>query len=104
MTPPAARISPPSFPTRRSSDLIHHERGHADYVSTHVINRNSVDPRSRVGRQESGDGSHVAEAAMADARSEEHTSELQSPMYLVCRLLPEKKKHTRRVEPPTDAT
>src|SRR5437762_6161642 len=30
-------------------------------------------------------------------RSEEHTSELQSPMYLVCRLLLEKKKkHTYR--------
>src|SRR5437764_6609617 len=32
-------------------------------------------------------------------RSEEHTSELQSPMYLVCRLLLEKKnpsKHTRQ--------
>src|SRR5437762_10215523 len=28
------------------------------------------------------------------ARSEEHTSELQSPMYLVCRLLLEKKKNT----------
>src|SRR5437763_8542878 len=28
-------------------------------------------------------------------RSEEHTSELQSPMYLVCRLLREKKKTTR---------
>src|SRR5437763_3105229 len=28
-------------------------------------------------------------------RSEEHTSELQSPMYLVCRLLLEKKKTTR---------
>src|SRR5437764_9883257 len=28
-------------------------------------------------------------------RSEEHTSELQSPMYLVCRLLLEKKKHER---------
>src|SRR5437764_14941920 len=28
-------------------------------------------------------------------RSEEHTSELQSPMYLVCRLLLEKKKRTR---------
>src|SRR5437879_10308765 len=28
-----------------------------------------------------------------DARSEEHTSELQSPMYLVCRLLLEKKKN-----------
>src|SRR5437762_10402000 len=30
--------------------------------------------------------------AMAFQRSEEHTSELQSPMYLVCRLLLEKKK------------
>src|SRR5437762_10529148 len=29
------------------------------------------------------------------ARSEEHTSELQSPMYLVCRLLLEKKKKTQ---------
>src|SRR5437879_11504701 len=28
-------------------------------------------------------------------RSEEHTSELQSPMYLVCRLLLEKKKKTQ---------
>src|SRR5437879_9483401 len=28
----------------------------------------------------------------AGERSEEHTSELQSPMYLVCRLLLEKKK------------
>src|SRR5262250_2109010 len=28
----------------------------------------------------------------AGTRSEEHTSELQSPMYLVCRLLLEKKK------------
>src|SRR5437879_8729439 len=29
-------------------------------------------------------------------RSEEHTSELQSPMYLVCRLLLEKKKTKNR--------
>src|SRR5437879_7613446 len=42
------------------------------------------------------------------ARSEEHTSELQSPMYLVCRLLLEKKKtnsdytvNTDEVEVPT---
>src|SRR5438552_10921931 len=28
------------------------------------------------------------------SRSEEHTSELQSPDHLVCRLLLEKKKHT----------
>src|SRR5437764_11066887 len=30
-------------------------------------------------------------------RSEEHTSELQSPMYLVCRLLLEKKKNGIRI-------
>ena len=29
-------------------------------------------------------------------RSEEHTSELQSPMYLVCRLLLEKKKQQKQ--------
>src|SRR5437879_10504989 len=34
-------------------------------------------------------------AAPAPQRSEEHTSELQSPMYLVCRLLLEKKKEAR---------
>src|SRR5437762_11368921 len=32
--------------------------------------------------------------APGNRRSEEHTSELQSPMYLVCRLLLEKKKKT----------
>src|SRR2546430_3190417 len=34
-----------------------------------------------------------------DARSEEHTSELQSQSNLVCRLLLEKKKHTERQAP-----
>src|SRR5437762_10593974 len=33
-----------------------------------------------------------ASAGTDGSRSEEHTSELQSPMYLVCRLLLEKKK------------
>src|SRR5437879_9289342 len=31
-------------------------------------------------------------------RSEEHTSELQSPMYLVCRLLLEKKKKNKKTD------
>src|SRR3712207_8677226 len=34
----------------------------------------------------------------ADLRSEEHTSELQSRQYLVCRLLLEKKKHMKHYE------
>src|SRR5690348_17946337 len=33
--------------------------------------------------------------AMASVRSEEHTSELQSPVHLVCRLLLEKKNKIR---------
>src|SRR5256885_13112879 len=36
----------------------------------------------------------VRRALTARHRSEEHTSELQSPCNLVCRLLLEKKKHT----------
>src|SRR5258708_27256056 len=36
-----------------------------------------------------------ARSASAIARSEEHTSELQSPDHLVCRLLLEKKKQVR---------
>src|SRR5882757_10451541 len=34
--------------------------------------------------------------ALSQARSEEHTSELQSRQYLVCRLLLEKKKKTKK--------
>src|SRR5437762_8416751 len=46
----------------------------------------SATPRSR------------ASSASSDSsgRSEEHTSELQSPMYLVCRLLLEKKKKEQK--------
>src|SRR5690348_17876707 len=36
-------------------------------------------------------------------RSEEHTSELQSPVHLVCRLLLEKKKK-HRISPPARST
>src|SRR5207244_9363275 len=40
--------------------------------------------------------SHVPGARIPQARSEEHTSELQSPDHLVCRLLLEKKKKNRK--------
>src|SRR3712207_7196974 len=39
-------------------------------------------------------GGHVARLLRLGHRSEEHTSELQSRQYLVCRLLLEKKKKT----------
>src|SRR5258707_10322356 len=38
----------------------------------------------------------------ADLRSEEHTSELQSRQYLVCRLLLEKKKRKENCNCPTE--
>src|SRR2546425_7943808 len=41
----------------------------------------------------SGPGMLVGAATAAATRSEEHTSELQSLAYLVCRLLLEKKKN-----------
>src|SRR5690348_17889546 len=34
----------------------------------------------------------------AEGRSEEHTSELQSPVHLVCRLLLEKKKKKNKIQ------
>src|SRR5437762_4622027 len=37
-----------------------------------------------------GENMTILSTAFSDPRSEEHTSELQSPMYLVCRLLLEK--------------
>src|SRR2546426_3195420 len=55
-------------------------------------------------RKESGTRSSCSgRRASKPARSEEHTSELQSPCNLVCRLLLEKKKKTPRplVEPTT---
>src|SRR2546422_6556723 len=56
-----------------------------------------VGTRSRVRRCEiprADDGSACPLAGTAQRRSEEHTSELQSRLHLVCRLLLEKKKKT----------
>src|SRR5258707_2390850 len=41
----------------------------------------------------SGSGDGLADRAQSRGRSEEHTSELQSRQYLVCRLLLDKKNH-----------
>src|SRR5437764_10370510 len=55
-----------------------------------------LNPEDREGILELGVGDNsidiVTKPIKTYVRSEEHTSELQSPMYLVCRLLLEKKK------------
>src|SRR5687768_17859800 len=43
-----------------------------------------------------GTGTTVGDRAELETRSEEHTSELQSRLHLVCRLLLEKKKKTKK--------
>src|SRR3712207_7496988 len=52
------------------------------------LHRRESERRAR----ESSAHQRAASGSQRDARSEEHTSELQSRQYLVCRLLLEKKK------------
>src|SRR2546425_6547193 len=76
------------FPTRRSSDLLYgttNGQEERDYLMT---------LRKLAGRDERiiFDGEVTEANRRKVLRSEEHTSELQSLAYLVCRLLLEKKK------------
>src|SRR5438552_5550558 len=71
-----------SFPTRRSSDLL---AANPPILAKYIDGIKNLD-------QITGDRGHV-DSSFA-LRSEEHTSELQSPDHLVCRLLLEKKKKT----------
>src|SRR3712207_8907534 len=81
-------------PTRRSSDLAlgtfrprHRRRPCRAAACLEHSSRRSRHPDPRA----DADGDVLHRPALAD-RSEEHTSELQSRQYLVCRLLLEKKK------------
>src|SRR5688500_19571169 len=100
-----AQLSEPhSFPTRRSSDL--HSAQEKPKAGKHrkkdEDDRQADDQRQQDAfctiAYEAGSASaldqHPPEEA-GDQRSEEHTSELQSPCNLVCRLLLEKKKQEK---------
>src|SRR3712207_8772745 len=80
----------------RSEDKAAHEAAHMSGVA-HVRDRGAQEQVDRGKHQELvDDGVAQREGAAPDGepehRSEEHTSELQSRQYLVCRLLLEKKK------------
>src|SRR5207248_11493317 len=103
-SPHAPHADIPSFPTRRSSDLL--LAGDADRAR--ALEQHAMDVharldtevgalRRRVQEPDRGRAAHapalgdlVAPDAVLRGRSEEHTSELQSPYDLVCRLLLEK--------------
>src|SRR5437867_8795479 len=76
-----------SFPTRRSSDLRAPDREHDE----RRLVRSHERPLAASGHVPVPGGR--APRRGGPRRSEEHTSELQSPYDLVCRLLLEKKKN-----------
>src|SRR5207247_9462643 len=86
-----------SFPTRRSSDLgfgsiAWHGGVHRYGAIDQPRCRNRGWPLARSTREPQSAGAASARAVRRPVRSEEHTSELQSRVDLVCRLLLEKKK------------
>src|SRR5699024_12664517 len=89
----------PSFPTRRSSDLI--KLGKLFALSLIAFNSAFSATFSVTGAGFSLPGSaNWLHADNTNARSEEHTSELQSRFDLVCRLLLEKKKKKKMAHTP----
>src|SRR3712207_8063329 len=95
--PPRSTLFPYTTLFRSGADRLDLERllagrvGVLDGVRTRLLARH----RDVVGLLVAG--AVVAQPAaqeVAHARSEEHTSELQSRQYLVCRLLLEKKQHS----------
>src|SRR5439155_6079968 len=87
-----------SFPTRRSSDLVAEQTrsgdgGESSQVEGHFT---AAQQAQKIGDYATAEREYLSVLTMkpnfAEARSEEHTSELQSRGHLVCRLLLEKKK------------
>src|SRR5258708_13886446 len=75
------------------------------FRSIPAIDQKALDRRGREAQQKSACRpphrlAAIVQVGQCLARSEEHTSELQSPDHLVCRLLLEKKKNRK---PDTDA-
>src|SRR5690348_17582768 len=82
----------PLFPTRRSSDLLGPQLAGTPTTSSSKLYKDDVatadSALTRLYRQ-----AGLVIFGKTNTRSEEHTSELQSPVHLVCRLLLEKKKN-----------
>src|SRR3712207_8109500 len=89
--PPRSTLFPYTTLFRSEREQAQHEvEVRVAGVAVHVAGR--VDLHHRRHERDEQEH-HRGEPVDADARSEEHTSELQSRQYLVCRLLFEKKKN-----------
>src|SRR5437762_9758033 len=90
LRPPRSTLFP--YTTLFRSNLRHQGAGGVDDAEPAPPRLVAHGRRDPVGAEDDGGAiRHLAEL-VDEQRSEEHTSELQSPMYLVCRLLLEKKK------------
>src|SRR5690348_17768103 len=70
--------------------------GHAPRLAVAAFADRQLDPRVRHGLAEAHWRIARPQPRDPPVRSEEHTSELQSPVHLVCRLLLEKKKKKKK--------
>src|SRR5699024_12604607 len=91
--------NPHSFPTRRSSDLEFYRACKnigGEFIQISPASRNCINIMEI--RKTDNSVNELLDGTSMDnsARSEEHTSELQSRFDLVCRLLLEKKKYKRK--------
>src|SRR5205823_14497543 len=95
----------PSFPTRRSSDLIEspfpYSREALGLMQTLGIDPPALTDEANKAANRTAIGGFVGFVGQRGRiRSEEHTSELQSLAYLVCRLLLEKKNSKYSIRKP----
>src|SRR5438105_10232288 len=90
-----------SFPTRRSSDLVKAVNRGLEKLRGFNVQPSDLLPAPRIAGREpiprffleyESKEQILSHLRCAERRSEEHTSELQSRVDLVCRLLLEKKK------------
>src|SRR2546425_5785643 len=79
-------------------------RSQISRVSAHVANEVDKTGSSGGGSSAGEDGRRRPDQQHLRTRSEEHTSELQSLAYLVCRLLLEKKKKNKKKSKKTENT
>src|SRR3712207_8087678 len=91
--PPRSTLFPYTTLFRSRKLAVFAARGEEAFVEAAEAHEVGARERHTLARRPVG----LAQPLFGRDRSEEHTSELQSRQYLVCRLLLEKKKPRRRI-------
>src|SRR5256885_10795587 len=94
--PPRSTLFPYTTLFRSAAAAVNDRAGAEEEARLEERVRHNVEDRG-------GERSDARDLPRYDARSEEHTSELQSPCNLVCRLLLEKKNKSEATYRPTSS-